>query len=141
EGEAAAIRPGAPVSVGLGVGAPIAGTVAHVVPAVDPASRTAIAKIALPEDARVRSGMTGRARFTMGQAERLLMPESAVVRWYHLTSAYVVDSEQKARLRLVRLGRAEGARREVLAGLSPGDRVVVAGQAGLEDGQIVEVQP
>jgi hypothetical protein len=47
--------------------------------------------------------------------------------------------EGKARLRLVRTGAVVNDTIEILAGLAPGDEVVVAGNAGLTDGQALTV--
>ena len=142
EGLAGGLAPGAPVAVTLGSGgARLAGRVVRVVPAVDPASRTAIAKVRLPDHPALRSGMSGRARFEVGRARRLVLPEAALVRWYHLTNAFVVGPDGRAALRLVRLGAPVGAGHEVLAGLEPGERVVLDPPAGLRDGMRVEVTP
>lgn len=112
----------------------LVGHVARVVPAVDPASRTAIVKVALPEVAGLRSGMAAQAELALGQAKRVVLPGDSVVRWYHLTNAFVVDESQVAHLRLVRLGAPVGAGFEVLAGLSPGDRIVRRPPPELRDG-------
>ena len=57
------------------------------------------------------------------------MPASAVVRRGEMSGVYVVDANGAARLRQVRLGRADEARIEVLAGLSAGERVALDPQA------------
>ncbi len=60
------------------------------------------------------------------------MPESTLVHRGELTGLFVVRDGQ-AWLRWVRPGRAEGGEVEVLAGLWPGEEVVVSPQ-GLADG-------
>lgn len=139
---AASLRPGADVPVTLdALGATLDGHLSEVLPSVDPVSRTALVRVQLPDDPRLRPGMDGRARFALGESKRLSIPEAAVVHWYHLTSAFVVGAHNRASLRFVRLGAAEGDRVEVLAGLQAGDRVVVDGLNGLRDGMSVEITP
>jgi RND family efflux transporter MFP subunit len=52
------------------------------------------------------------------------VPRAAIVRRAELTGVYVFDGQGRALLRQVRLGRRDGERVEVLAGLSAGERVV-----------------
>ena len=56
-----------------------------------------------------------------------------------LRRAFVVDEDDVARQRLVRVGARNGSLYQVLDGLLAGERVVVRGQHGLEDGERVEV--
>ena len=41
--------------------------------------------------------------------------------------------------RAVRLGQEAGAGIEIVAGVAPGDQIVVKGPEGLHDGQVVEI--
>lgn len=141
EGLASRLKAGAAVPVALEGGQlALSGRVSQIVPAVDPRTRTAVVKIRLPDHPAVRSGMYGRAQLPAGQSQRLWVPKGAVVQWYHLTSAFVVGPEDRAVLRLVRLGEEAGDRFEVLSGLEPGDRLIVSPGADLRDGQAVEVR-
>jgi len=54
---------------------------------------------------------------------------------------FVVDAEDTARARPVKLGPTIGSRQVVLAGLEDGDRVVVNGQVALRDGARVAPRP
>ncbi|HET6348567.1 MAG TPA: efflux RND transporter periplasmic adaptor subunit [Candidatus Krumholzibacteria bacterium] len=117
------------------------GTVAEVVPAVDPATRTTLVKIDLPEDAALRSGMFARARFTVGKRDALRVPRSSVVERGGMDGVFLVE-DGKASFRLVQLaGDGVGEHVEVLSGLRPGDRVILAPAATLAEGSAVEVQP
>lgn len=138
----AGLVPGTPVEVTLeSAGVTLTGHLVRVVPAVDPASRTAIGKVRLPDHPALRSGMYGRARFEAGRARRLLVPQAAIARWYNLTNVFVVGPERHVALRLVRLGAPVGDRVEVLAGLEPKERIVLDAPPALRDGAIVEVTP
>jgi multidrug efflux pump subunit AcrA (membrane-fusion protein) len=59
----------------------------------------------------------------------VLVPASAVVRRAELDAVYVIGLEGRPLLRLVRLGRADGDRVEILTGLAPGERVAREAQA------------
>jgi membrane fusion protein, multidrug efflux system len=51
-----------------------------------------------------------------------------------LSFVYVIDAENRARLRAVSTGAEDGDRREVLAGVRESDRVVANPPASLTDG-------
>ncbi len=110
---------------------PLKGAVSEIARAVDSDARAFLVKIALPTTSGLRSGMFGRARFTAGTRRALSIPLEAVLRRGQVTSAFVV-SDGVARLRLINV-----AGREVLAGLSQGERVIVAPSAEIVDGRRV----
>jgi multidrug efflux system membrane fusion protein len=116
-----------------GIGGEIMGTVAEVVPAIDPASRTFTVKIAIAAPV-LHSGIYGRAFFPVGVRPGFSVPKSAVVERDALTSVWVVGKDDTVRMRLVKVGRALGDRVEILSGLSAGERVVVTGTDKVTDG-------
>ncbi len=120
------------------VGRALAGSIAEIVPAADPVSRTFTVKIDLPAlPDGVRSGLYGKAHFVVGERRALLVERAAVSVRGQLETVFVVDAGNVARLRLVKTGRAVGERVEILAGLGAGERVV--GEAArVADGQPVE---
>jgi RND family efflux transporter MFP subunit len=100
------------------------GRVVQIVPAADPASRTFLVKIELPTDTRLRSGLFGRAKFSRGERQALLIPRSAVVERGQLQGIFVLDQNKIASLRYITLGKLCGSEIEVLAGLQDGERLV-----------------
>ena len=90
----------------------------------DAASRTFLVKIELPADARLRSGLFGRAQFSRGERQALLIPRSAVVERGQLQGVFVLDQNKIANLRYVTVGKPSGSDIEVLAGLQNGERLV-----------------
>jgi len=68
-------------------------------------------------------GMFVKVAFVIGEARRLLVPTAALMRRSEVTGVYVVDDEQRIRMRQVRVGGTFGDRTEVLAGLREGERV------------------
>jgi len=117
------------------------GKVVQIVPAADPASRSFTVKVELPADARLRSGLFGRAQFTKGQRQAILVPRTAVIERGQLQGVYVVAPDQVASLRYVTLGNAAGAQIEVLSGLQAGDRVVLEPGTRELDGRRIEARP
>ena len=71
-------------------------------------------------------------------AARALVPAAAARTIDGRSVVFVVTGDRVER-RAVTLGRTLGPDVEIAAGVSPGDRVVVSGPAGLEDGQKVRV--
>jgi len=116
---------------------PVEGRVAEVARAVDAGSQAFVVKIDLPASAAIRSGTFARARFRGRSRDVLTVPAEAVVRQGQLPTVFVVH-EARARLRVVHAGETGGSRVEILAGLSPGDEVIVAPPPGLRDGDRVE---
>lgn len=116
------------------------GRVEAIVPSVDPTSRTFQVKVLVDNpEGTLHSGMFARVGFQKGERPGLLVPEAAVVRRGQLEGVFVVRAGQ-ARLRWVRLGRAFGGQREVIAGLEAGELVVASGVERLRDGAAVEVR-
>ncbi len=117
---------------------PLEGNVCTVVPSADPRSRSFIVKINLPIDRKVRSGLFARAEIPMGHSKKLLIPQEAVVARGQLTGLYLIDSDNIARFRLIRVGKTLGDSVEVLSGLKQGDRYVVKPTPKLQDGAKVD---
>lgn len=122
------LKLGVPVSVFLDAFADdeFRGTIVEIVPAADPASRGFLVRIELPSDARLRSGLFGRARISHGQRAALLIPKAAVVEHGQLQGAYVIDPDGEARLCYLTLGKATGQQIEVLSGIREGERLIAA---------------
>jgi RND family efflux transporter MFP subunit len=68
------------------------------------------------------------------QLSEIMIPVSAVINKEQLTELYVVSSDNKALLRLVRLGKRIGDRVEVLSGLAPNERFVLSTQGRIYNG-------
>lgn len=123
-----------------GLAGPTACTVAEVVAASNPMSRTVTVKLDLPDQAGLSAGMFGRAAFTVeGGPSRVMVPEAAVVERGQLAMAFTVE-DGKAVMRPLRLGARAGGRVEVVSGLEEGAQVVAEGAALLAHGTPVEVR-
>jgi RND family efflux transporter MFP subunit len=129
-----------PVSIdALGAEA-LKGKVVQIVPAADPGSRSFLIKIELPADARLRSGLFGRAQFVQGERQSLLVPQTAIVDRGQMQGVFVVGQDKIVALHYLTMGKAMQGQVEVLSGLEDGD-LVVAHPGNLElDGKRIEVQ-
>jgi multidrug efflux system membrane fusion protein len=67
----------------------------------------------------------------------IVLPQAAIQRGQQGLWAYVVDSQQRARAKPLQLGEADSNSAVVANGISPGDRVVTAGQYRLQDGALI----
>ena len=85
--------------------------------------------------------MTAEVVFAVSrQAGSLVVPRDALVERQGRSGAFVVEGG-RASFRSVETGLAAGGEVQVLEGLSSGDRVVVLGQANLQDGRAVDASP
>lgn len=104
-------------------------------PTADAATHVSQVRVALPADTKdVIPGMFARVHFVVGRAERMTVPDTAVVRRGEVAAVYVQNAQGGLSLRQLRLGeRSSGGEIEVLAGLSVGEQVVLdAVRAGFE---------
>lgn len=133
------------------------GRISTILPYLEPATRTNTAEFLLdnPKDAAtgrrpLKPGMYGTARLELERHDQVVVvPEHALLLDTHLLArqargerlrkAFVIDAQGVARRRTVRLGAREGSLVQVLDGVAEGERVVVRGHHGLDDGQRVEI--
>lgn len=116
------------------------GTIDQIIPSADPGSHQFEIKVFIQNPGgAVKSGMFARIVISRVLKERLTVPHEAVFRRGQLEGVYVVGDDGRAHLRWISTGRkfAEGI--EVLAGLDPGEVVVLGSDSRLRDGQRVEV--
>jgi multidrug efflux pump subunit AcrA (membrane-fusion protein) len=103
----------------------LAGKVAEIEAGADPTSHTLKARVDLPKEAGVQSGMFGRAFFAQGVKRALVLNGDALVHRGQLIGIYVVDDAGLVHWRVVTLGKLSGSQVEVLSGLNDGDVVVL----------------
>lgn len=100
-------------------------TISEIVPEAQASSRSFTVKVIGPCPPGVYSGMFGRIYIPLEDEEIIVVPAAAIKRVGQLEMVQVVEGE-KVRRRNIQTGRAMKADMEVLAGLRPGDRVVVS---------------
>ena len=93
-------------------------------PYAHPASNTFRVRLDLPAGQfDLYPGMFVKVAFVVGESQRLLIPASSLIRRSEVTGVYVVDDQDRVRLRQVRVGGTYDDRTEILAGLRPGERI------------------
>ena len=138
----ASVRLGMTVPVKIdGVTGTINSTVAQIVPAADPASRSFQVKLNLPPTKNLRAGIFATADFPGAMRQAILAPQTAVIMRGSLACAYAVGEDGVAQLRYITLGSTHGDQVEILSGLAAGERLV--NNPGDRDlaGKRIEAQP
>jgi RND family efflux transporter MFP subunit len=133
------VSPGFSVQVTLdAIGSSFSAKIADIVPSANSLSRTFTAKIPLQRKG-LKSGMFGRGSISLGTTVKgMTLPKKGVVERGALTSVWVLDKENIARMRIVKVGKSIGERIEILSGLSDGERVIVGSAEKVSEGQKVE---
>jgi RND family efflux transporter MFP subunit len=94
-------------------------------PRAHPVSHTFEVRVNLPEAVPgLYPGMSVKVAIVTGKANKLLVPERAIVHRSEVTGVYVVDNGRVS-LRQIRIGRMYKGNREVLAGLEDGEQVAL----------------
>lgn len=111
-------------------------------PTIDPSTRTFTVEITIANPSgRILPGMFARVNMGFGSANRVVVPDRAIVKMPGSGNryVYVYGSDGRVSYNLVELGRRMDDTYEVISGVADGDRVVVAGQSRLADGIEVEI--
>ena len=117
------------------------GTVARTAEAIDPATRTLLTEVDVPnKDGHLLSGSFGEVHFWPKiNAERVTVPVNAMLFRQEGARLAVVGADNRVQLRPITIGRDYGITLEVLGGVSVEDRIIVNPADSLEDGQTVNV--
>jgi len=135
------IRENQTVSVFVtGVDAPYAGAVRLVGVLIDPQSRQAEVRVALPKDRNLRPGAYARAEILVGDDERPVLPQTAIMSEGDQSYVYVVDKDSKAQKLAVTLAGVHAGGVTIASGLKGDEKVVAVAGAFLHPGQLVHIQ-
>jgi RND family efflux transporter MFP subunit len=142
ESEVTGLAPGGAADVRVeALGESRQARIERVDPSGDPASRTYTVELVLDNPGeRLKPAMFARATFERGRREVLAVPVSALVERGQLRGLFVVGDDSRARLRWIRPGRTADGGMEILAGLSAGERFLLAPPPELTDGARVEAR-
>jgi multidrug efflux pump subunit AcrA (membrane-fusion protein) len=91
-------------------------------------------KLDVPGIKGISSGTFARVRFPVGSRQGISLPSAALLERAGITGVFVVDTDNIARYRMVRIGREQDGMIEIEAGLNPGEKVVVSNAAGFDTG-------
>jgi RND family efflux transporter MFP subunit len=138
-----AIKNGMPAYVTLQElpGQKFRGTVARTADAIDPATRTLLTEVDVPnKDGRLLRGSFGEAHFSPKiDVEKITVPVNAMLFRQEGARLAVVGPDNKVQLRPITIGRDYGATLEVLGGVTLQDRIIINPADSLEDGQVVHI--
>ena len=117
-----------------------AGTVTRTADALDLGTRTLLTEVQVPNPNEVlRPGMYLQVRFLFErQAPTVLVPAAALTTRADGPRLAVLDAGHRVHYRTVQLGRDFGSETEVLAGIDPGETVIVNPRDDLPEGTVVE---
>jgi RND family efflux transporter MFP subunit len=133
------IQAGKPVIVQIDAlpGKDIKAHVEQVVPAADIRTHSFVVKIDIPADTSLITGMYGKALFSIGKREAILVPKTAIVDMSGITGVYIISADGSAVFQMVQTGETQGDSIEAVTGLKAGDRVVVSQHDARLDGRKV----
>lgn len=136
--ELAQLRVGQLVRVQPSGAPPLEGRVRRVAPQIDPQTRNGLVYVDLKAAEPLRAGLFARGDFVLGESQALTLPQSAVLLRDGFSYVFRIDGS-KVRQQKVQVGRRQGDRVEVRAGLAAGAAVVESGVGFLADGDTVRV--
>jgi HlyD family secretion protein len=120
-----------------------AGRVTNVARMIDPKSRTFNLQVAVENrNDMLRPGMYVNVEIVLSKAEHAVMvPESSLVYRNDANVVFVVEenSPLTAKMKKVDIGIRKNGFAEILVGLGRDDKVIIRGNAFLEEGQLVEI--
>jgi cobalt-zinc-cadmium efflux system membrane fusion protein len=128
------IRKGQNVRIEIGHGIPsVEGEIAWVGPQVDEATRTANARIVLPNpDGTLRPGLFVNAKVAVGSTPAEIVAPKRALQTFEGNTVIFVQTEDGFKPQPVKIGRQNGARVEILSGLNPGQIYAVDGSFTLK---------
>jgi len=117
------------------------GTVARTAEAIDPATRTLLTEVDVPnKDGHLLRGSFGEVHLSPKMnVEKITVPVNAMLFRQEGARLAVVGADNKVQLRIITIGRDYGTTLEVLGGVSLEDRIIINPADSLEDGQTVNV--
>ncbi len=138
-----AIKDGMPAYITLPEisGQKFRGTVTRTAQAIDPATRTLLTEVDVPnKDGRLLRGSFGEVHFAPKiNAEKVTVPVNAMLFRQEGPRLAIVGADNKVQLRPITIGHDYGTTLEVLGGVSLEDRIIINPADSLEDGQMVNV--
>jgi HlyD family secretion protein len=105
---------------------------------IDPATRLGTAKVALTPDPNLRPGAFARAEVTVSNAERAVLPQTAVLSDDKGSYVLVVNTQGKVERKSVRVTGMVPSGVTIAEGIKPKDQIVTSAGAFLQEGETVK---
>jgi len=118
------------------------GKINAIYPTIDRMTRTFNAEVTIANSEMfIRPGMFARVELNFGTLDNVVVPDVAIIKQPGTNARFVFVVENgQARRRELELGRLIGDNFEVISGIEPGARVVIAGQSRLLDQTAVRIE-
>jgi len=144
QSDAALLHKGDPATISFsGLEKPVAGKVSLISPALDPNSTTVEVWVqAANPDQQLRPGATAQLSITAQTVhDALVVPASALLNAKEDSAQImVVDSQNQAQSRDVKIGIKTAEQAQIVSGLKPGEMVITGGAYGLPDKTKVKIE-
>jgi len=114
------------------------GTVRLLPAVIDPQTRLGMARVALNPDPNLRPGAFARAEVTVSNAERAILPQTAVLSDEKGSYVLIVNGDNKVERRAVRVSGMVPNGVAIAEGVKPKDEVVATAGAFLQEGELVK---
>lgn len=132
------VAPGIMVNV-MAADGPVPAVVRKVSPGLNGLTRTGTVFADIKTPGGIKAGMFANGEILLGDSTTPMLPSAAIVERDGYRYAFVLGAKDVVMQRRIEVGQTFGERTEVLTGITPADRVVVAGAAFLSDGDRVHV--
>jgi HlyD family secretion protein len=104
---------------------------------IDPTTRLGMVRVALEPDQNLRPGAFARAEVTVSNAERAVLPQTAVLTDDRGSYVLIVDDQNKVARRAVRVSGMVQNGVTIAGGLDSKERVIATAGAFLQEGELV----
>jgi membrane fusion protein, multidrug efflux system len=117
------------------------GTIARTADAIDPATRTLLVEVDIPNnDGKLLPGAYAQVHIhSVTAAQKITVPVNAMLFRQEGAQVAVVGSDQIVHLRPISIGRDFGTSLEVLEGIQPDEQIIINPSDSLQDGQKVNI--
>lgn len=89
----------------------------------------------------LRSGNTGKVRLSIQHQDVLIVPQEATVEMQDKVFVYSVADSNKVKMKSITIIGKSGSNYLVNAGVERGDRIILSGFGGLQEGAVINPQP
>jgi HlyD family secretion protein len=132
------LQVGQPVTVRLtGTSQAYPGRVRLLGAVIDPQTRLGLVRVSLEPDANLRPGAFARAEVTVSNADRIVLPQTAVLSDEKGSYVLIVDAQNRVQRRPVHVSGIVANGVTIADGLSGKEHVVATAGAFLQEGEIV----
>lgn len=117
------------------------GVIAHTADAIDPATRTMLTEVEVPnKNNKLLPGSFGQVHFAVSSGgQKVTVPVNAMLFRAEGPRLAVVGSDNKVQLRPITIGNDYGTTLEILGGVNVNEQVVINPADSLEEGQQVQI--